>query len=72
MRPRTYSSFWLGYCLGLLSLSPLWAEREQPEHVATPADDLDMHAWLRLSEGERASIVQQYANRRPKATRIAA
>jgi hypothetical protein len=61
MRPRTISTFWIGYALGLLCLSPIWAARDEPTAEPHPADELPMNDWLRLPEGQRNRIVNEYA-----------
>jgi hypothetical protein len=61
MRPRIISTFWIGYCLGLLCLSPAWAVRDEPRTEPHSADELPMKDWLHLPEATRARIVNEYA-----------
>lgn len=71
---RRYSTFWLMYCAGLRSLSPEWNQvkrQKQPSVESTEVSTADMHAWLRLPEAERNTIVEGYAARRPRAARLA-
>lgn len=68
MRPGFYSQFWLS---GGVLTSPIWAERDAAELPAHPAESLDMASWLRLSEPERAAIVEGYARRRPRERYVA-
>ena len=59
---RQYSAFWLAVARGEADLS-IFAVNDAPE-LAEPAGDadlLDMAAWLRLPEQERAAIVATYA-----------
>jgi hypothetical protein len=65
MRPRTISTFWIGYCLGLLCLSPAWAARDEPPAELHSAEQLSMEQWLKLPEVQRVAIVQSYAQRKP-------
>ena len=60
---RTISTFWIGYCLGLLCLSDAWRDRDAPE--LHPAEHLTMDQWLHLPEHERSAVVAQYAKRKP-------
>jgi hypothetical protein len=62
---RTYSTFWIGYCLGLLCLSAAWRDRDELPAEPHSGDDLSMAEWLRLPETTRAAMVQQYTTRRP-------
>ena len=64
-----YSVFWLGVASGSIALSPIWADRDEPVELH-PAEALDMAAWLRLKDGERAAIVEQYTTRRPRLSRL--
>jgi hypothetical protein len=66
MRPRFYSPFWLA---GGILTSPEWAARDVAE-MSHPAETIEMGAWLRLSEHERAVVVEAYALRRPKASKL--
>jgi hypothetical protein len=66
-RPRFYSPFWLA---GGVLTSPEWAARDAAEEPADAAEALEMGAWLRLGECERAAIVEGYAARRPKLSRM--
>jgi hypothetical protein len=70
MRTRYYSPFWLGALApGWLS-SPEWAWRDAAEARVHPAETIEMGAWLRLSEHERVVVVEAYALRRPKASKL--
>lgn len=64
-----YSSFWLGIAAGLITLSPIWADRDEPVELH-PAEAIDMAAWLRLPDAERITIVEQYTTRRPRLSRL--
>jgi hypothetical protein len=73
MRPRVYSVFWLEWVSGACVLSPAWEGRDLPLcHTAEhPADAMPMQAWLRLTEAERAAVVETYSvGRRPLITYI--
>lgn len=66
MRPRYWSSFWIGYLSGLVCLSEAWAGRDPQWGAADhPAEGLTMQAWLRLKETERQAVVEVYAQSRP-------
>ena len=66
---HTYSTFWIDYALGLIVLSPAFAMRDQLVELH-PAEALDMAAWLRLPDGQRADIIEQYTTRRPRLSRL--
>lgn len=66
---HSYSSFWLDYAIGLITLSPAFAMRDQRVELH-PAEALDMAAWLHLPDVARANIVEQYTARRPRASRL--
>jgi hypothetical protein len=94
MRPRYWSSFWIGYLSGLVCLSEAWAARDCGQYTDGKALDCDqytgsilaqygepigppidpekeMQAWLRLTEAERAAVVETYSvGRRPLITYI--
>ena len=65
---RYISPFWMAYGAGLITLSPIWQDREDPDlelvDIAPPSV-AEMAQWLKLAEGERADIVEGYATRRP-------
>jgi hypothetical protein len=63
-----YSPFWLGYCAGLLCLSPLWAARDEPAE-SCPAEMLSMADWLRLEDHEQFAFVAQYISRESHVSR---
>lgn len=58
---RRYSSFWLAYVAGLISLSPLWADRDAPAQP-DPFDDEEMASWLRRSDAEHQAILASYVH----------
>lgn len=64
MRSHYMSLFW--YRGGHLT-SPIWAARdaewEAEQRQVCAAEALDMGAWLKLADGERAAIVASYARR---------
>lgn len=64
MRRGYYSDFWMR---GGVLTSQLWGDRDAEaaalEGCATvvhPAEALPLEAWLRLSDAERAEVVQAY------------
>lgn len=66
MRPRYWSSFWIGYLSGLVCLSQAWEGRDpQWGSAEHPAEGLSMAEWLRLKESERLQAVEEYAQSRP-------
>jgi hypothetical protein len=75
---RYCSLFWVRYAAGVVELSPIWADRDldmgPPAGVnddpAHPSEVLDMGAWLRMKEAERAAIVGDYAPGRRLALRF--
>jgi hypothetical protein len=66
VRHRYYSPFWLA---GGILTSPEWAERDRDDPVHE-AESMPLEVWLRLGEPERAAVVQQYARRTPRASRL--
>lgn len=67
MRPRYWSSFWIGYLAGLVCLSPAWEGRDpQPRTQTHQAEGLSMAEWLRLEDSHRAAIVTEYAGSTPR------
>lgn len=68
MRLRFYSPFWLAG--GVLS-SPEWAARDAGDDPRLEQlDAIPMGEWLRLPDVTRAAIVEGYAARRPKTSRL--
>lgn len=74
MRHGFYSEFWLS---GGVLRSLLWRDRdaaaavlEGPTELVHQAETLDMGAWLRLPDGDRCAVVEQYARRRPALSRL--
>jgi hypothetical protein len=67
MRSRFYSPFWLA---GGILTSPEWARRDAAEARVHPAEGMPIGAWLRLSEHERAVVVEAYAASRPKLSKL--
>jgi hypothetical protein len=53
---------------GILT-SPEWAACDAAE-ISHPAEGMPIGAWLRLSEHERGAIVEAYALRRPKVSKL--
>ena len=70
MQARCYSLFWLA---GGVLTDPAWAARDAAED-ADPRwarlDSMPMNAWLALPDASRGAIVEAYAERRPKASRL--
>jgi hypothetical protein len=68
MRTRYYSPFWLAG--GVLTL-PDWAARDFGDDPRLEQfDGISMAEWLRLPDVTRAAIVEAYAARRPKLSRM--
>ncbi len=61
--PHHYSPFWLAFCAGQLTLSPLWTERDDSTPELGPYDDEDMLIWLRRSNEEHCQIITSYTDR---------
>lgn len=75
---RFYSPFWLAFAARIITLGPIWAQRDReaemisascvpdvdPDTLVHPAETLDMHAWLRLSNREHAAVIVAYAPNR--------
>ena len=65
------SDFWLLFASGLVCLSEAWEGRDpQPRTRTHVAEGLSMQEWLRLEEMERAEVVEQYAQRKPRAIKL--
>lgn len=68
MRPRYYSPFWLD---GGILTSPEWAERDAAEDPRwARLEALPMADWLALPDVVRGAIVEAYAQRRPRQSRL--
>ena len=72
---RCYSSFWLAYAAGLICLSPIWQDRAEPDPEAGgpavhPAETMPMERWMRLPDEARAAVVAQYAQRKPRISKL--
>jgi hypothetical protein len=68
MRTRYYSPFWL---TGGVLTSPQWAARAAGDDPRLEQfDGINMAEWLRLPDVTRAAIVEGYAARRPKLSRM--
>lgn len=67
MRPRYYSVFWLD---GGVLTSPEWAARDAEDPRWARLEAMDMGAWLALPDVTRAAIVEAYAQRRPRPSRL--
>jgi hypothetical protein len=68
MRSRFYSPFWLA---GGILTSPEWAARDAGDDPSLDRlESIPMGEWLRLPDVTRAAIVETYAARRPRPSRL--
>ena len=68
-----YSSFWLDYATGRVTLGARWRDQlAGPEAAPLPSAHVDAHemaAWLHLSEAQRWATVETYSADAPPTVR---